>query len=349
MLLAFILVAVPGVFAASYVTAGSGRASNKQPPVGTSSVTVTTASANVPQVASLAVTSAFHSALELGLAKAEHEGGHAEAAIWADNWPQPIVVGDRDQMRLWSTAKPPTALAVMAAARAARKPLYPQFETWMERAFERSENCPEREMVLYLQSLAGSPLGAVNAFQNILGQARAHANVQPIPQPPDGSACEVTPPPWLGVLRFPLTNDALQFGTATWTIGDAIAFAHALAIGTYGNDGRRVLALMAKPKLPSLEQSKGEFTAPYEWGAGHAFSGWKPMYKAGWGGRQHGNFMVVQYVVLLFRGHKIAIAAAFHPNQQPTKDDPGEVNAWLALEDIFLPLRTAIAHAYRAH
>jgi hypothetical protein len=382
--LAFAGGALLGVIAAMYLMSGSGSTAAERPspvtaaPAATATVveqaTPSAAKVGAPldvvpqmsqvqpqQAADTSTRAAFQTALDAGVARAQHEGsagGLAEAAIWVDGWPDALVspAGDDRAMRLWSTAKPPTALALMKAAEAQHATLDKGIQTWMEAAFERSENCPEREMVIYLQHLTGTAQAnaaayagaAARAFRDVL--ARAGAKAAFVPEwtaSPDTNACE-SAPHLLGPLRYPLTDYALHLGTTTWTIRDAAAFAHALAIGRYGANGRRVLELMAKPKLRSREEKPADFTAPLEWGAGDVFSSWNPAYKAGWGGTLQSDFMVVQYVVLHVNGHDIGIAAAFHPNHQPHIDDPGEESAWLALEDMFRPIRTAITRVYAA-
>jgi hypothetical protein len=302
----------------------------------------------------VALRRSFEQALIRGVHAADRvgaEGGHAEAAIWVDSWPAPLSYsspGSPAQMRLWSTAKPVTALAVLASARAAHQRPRAALQRWMEAAFERSENCPEREMVLYLQALNGNAaVVAADAFRNVL--AAAGVADAWIPTVAAGSQEDCTAAAArLGPLPYPFSSKALLLGTATWTIRDAAAFAHALAIGVYGPDGERVITLLRAPKTPSTELTKpSDFTAPPAWGAGDVFAAWQPAYKAGWGGSRNGDFMVEQYVVLRLGGHNIGIAAAYHPRQQPAIDDPGLGNAWTALEDIFLPLRQTIEQAYQ--
>lgn len=371
LLLAVIAGAVPGAVAGAYLASNSRDASPRPAPlppvIATTHVVVEQPSATTGQTAaeptsppvihftgpsvSAALLQAFRDALDRGVAEAERvggDGGRAGAAIWVEGWPEPVVVGDNDQMRLWSTAKPPTALAVMAAANAAGKRPVDGFQRWMSAAFERSENCPEREMVLYLQALNRNvPRDAAHQFRQVLARAGIDdAHVPGGVYPPDGTSC-LTAAGRLGPLLYPLTTNALQLGTATWTVRDAVYFAHALATGVYGTDGERVLVLMRKPKARSRELLRAsDFTAPIGWGAGDVFKGWQPAYKPGWGGHNRGDFVIEQYVVLNVRGHRIAIAAAYHPRQQPTVDDPGQGDAWLALEDIFRPLRAAIEHEY---
>ncbi len=125
---------------------------------------------------------------------------------------------------------------------------------------------------------------------------------------------------------------AYQYGTATWTVTDAIRFAHALGSGAYGAAGDGVLGYLSRPKGVSAEAGPGGFTADVAWGAGRAFARWHPAYKAGWGGADRGNFLVGQIAVVRVGGRTAAVAAMYHPSRQPTSDDPGQVDAAVALE-----------------
>ncbi|MGB2711318.1 MAG: hypothetical protein WBC33_07360, partial [Conexibacter sp.] len=134
---------------------------------------------------------------------------------------------------------------------------------------------------------------------------------------------------------------AYQYGTATWTVRDAIGFAHALASGVYGDAGRAALRLLGLPKLRSDEPGAVLTTDP-GWGAGLAF-GRSTAYKAGWGGARQGRFLVGQLAVVRAGGRTAAIAAMFHPAQQPTADDPGQVHAADALEALLSALAAQLA------
>jgi hypothetical protein len=298
---------------------------------------------------------AFEKALHQGVAAAQGLGGRAEAAVWVDGWSKPVVVGGGEQMRLWSTAKPLTALTVMVVAQKSHIDVDKGFAEWMAAAFKRSENCPQREMELYLQQLMGMQpsnnsvlaRAPVKAIKNVLTQAAIRDAVVPnTTQPFDGSCSSASHR--FQRLPLALTQYALQLGTMTWTIRDAVKFAHALANGVYDRHGRRVLDLMRARKAPNREFLNGsDSSARLEWGAGNVFRGWKPAYKAGWGGRNDDEFMVVQYVVLRVYGHDIAAAAAFHPSTQPIFDDPRQLNASRAIEAMFGPLRAAIERVLR--
>jgi hypothetical protein len=117
-------------------------------------------------------------------------------------------------------------------------------------------------------------------------------------------------------------------------VADAVRFAHALGAGVYGQAiSESVLGAMRKPKGRSREVSASEFTAPVDWGAGHSFAGLNPAYKAGWGGAQQGAFLAGQIASIeLPRGGRVAVAVMFHPDVQPTKDDPGLTAAPQALD-----------------
>jgi hypothetical protein len=267
--------------------------------------------------------------------------------VWVDGWLKPITNtthGTDIRMRMWSTGKPPTAIAVLQAAGVR---IDPRFTGWMQGAIERSENCPWREMVLYLQALKG-PLAktATERFDAVFQTAGA-TGVRTIGtlEPPDSGACTgATYKDW----PYPLTDSAPQLGVTTWHIEDAVRFAHALGTRQYRSSGDTVLHAMREPKHPSreLDDPATEYTANPNWGAGVVFKGWDPAYKSGWGGQRHGDFMLAQYIVLNVHGHIVAIAAAFHPLHQPTSDDPGQHGATLGIESMLTPIRRAIEKLY---
>ena len=368
-MLAFALGTLPGMLAAYVLTGGSNAASPAvvalQPPVRTTStVVVTTPSApaqgsettqpttseNRTPVIRPAERTAFVKALKTGAKAAQSVagGGAAEVGVWVDTWPEPIIdtsYGGDISMRMWSTGKPPTAIAVLQAA---GDQLNPYFDEWMKGAIERSENCPWRAMVLYLQDLSGgSPLAATQRFEAVLAHAGAkRVRTYAKPASLEGSCARAE-----RSMHLPsrLGEPAPQFGVTTWHIEDAVRFAFALGGGRYDAAGDAVLKEMRQQKSPSTEliDPKRDYTPDPNWGAGTVFAGWDPAYKAGWGGlRKPGNFMLAQYVVLNFRGHNIAIAAAFHPNTQPTLDDPGQNNADQAIVRMLDPIRAAIEMWY---
>jgi hypothetical protein len=115
-----------------------------------------------------------------------------------------------------------------------------------------------------------------------------------------------------------------------------VRLVHALSVGTYGTAiSDRVLGLMRLPKLPSREVDPDELTAPLDWGAGESLPP-ETAYKAGWGGSQNGNFLAGQIAVADLPGiGTAALVAVFHPDEQPSSDDPGITSAPAALDDIF--------------
>ncbi len=112
----------------------------------------------------------FRFALERGVAQARDLDGHVQAAVWVDDWPAPIAVGDdlRRPLRMWSLAKPVEAVAALQFASRKRVQLTAGFTLAMERALRRSENCSARRIVLELEQLAGGPAGARVAFAAVL-------------------------------------------------------------------------------------------------------------------------------------------------------------------------------------
>lgn len=286
---------------------------------------------------------ALRRGVELALARYP---GRAEAALWIDGWPRPLVAGDAGRrMRMWSMSKPVTAVAVRQALEATNQSSSAALEEAMTRAIRRSENCRQRRVVIGLQELTGSAANARLRFMDVLRQAHASANVPAQTAPPE-AMCRT----YLlsSGISDPL-RQALQLGTATWRITDAVAFAHALADHAYGRAGDAVLALMRAPKQVSEELgSPDEYTVDEDWGAGRSFSAWHPAYKAGWGGSLHENFLAGQLVEMQVGAHRVAVAAAFHPAVEPSTDNPGATKAPQALETIFDALQPSLARLARA-
>lgn len=268
--------------------------------------------------------------LQAGARRAATLGGSVHAAAMLSGWEAPVVAAsdpaDADRaMRLWSTSKVLTAVALLREAAWDDRPgerLSPEVEEALTGALVRSENCRQRRVVLELQEATGSPEQARSELAAIVASAGADIAL--------GSEVERPQPicrPFLETQRA--TADpmapALLLGTSTWTMADAVRFANALASGRYGDAvGNRVLDLMRRPKQPSRETPPGDYTAALDWGAGRALAGFDPAFKAGWGGTLIDDFFVSQMVVLdLPDGGTASLAIAFHPNVQPSKDDPG--------------------------
>jgi hypothetical protein len=275
-------------------------------------------------------------ALDSGVRAAERLGGTAEAAVWVQGWPQPVHAGDfRRVTRMWSMSKPVTAVATLeAAAKIGRAPSATLVDA-MSRALSRSENCRQRRVVLGLQTIAGGVPAAHADIVDVLSRsgargARVTEDVGPIAAP-----CRSYLSSTSAGLADPF-GPALLLGVSTWTVDDAVAFAHALAAGVFGSAGDRVIGLMRAPKARSAElEVPSDYTARLDWGAGRALRPWRPAYKAGWGGSADGRFLVGQIAVIDVEGTYIALAAMFHPSVQPAIDDPGSTAGPAAIEAIF--------------
>lgn len=285
-------------------------------------------------------------ALTTSVRRAAALGGSVEAAAMLIGWPEPVVVtsagsGARRWMRLWSMSKIVTMVGVLRAegwAGKAGSPLSAELEDALEGAIVRSENCRQRRVVLELQRGTGSAEAARRAVEEVLRVAGGEVRTSGEVEPPDPSCIA-----YLESQREtadPL-GPGLLLGTSEWRIGDAIRFIDALGAGAYGKAvTERVLAEMRVPKAASREVAPGELTAPIEWGAGHAFSGLAPAYKAGWGGSQDGNFLAGQIALVdLDRVGRLAIAVMFHPDVQPPTDDPGRTTAPRAIELVMSSVR----------
>lgn len=275
-------------------------------------------------------------------------GGEVEAAVMLRGWSRPVIAASPPEavsrsMRMWSMSKVVTMVSLLRAngwGESRGKALGPELEAALEGAIERSENCPQRRIVIELQRLAGSPAAARKALASVLAAAGASGEIGTEMALPE-AAC-VAYLEGQGEVADPL-GSALLLGTSTWRIEDAVRFAHALAAGEFGAAlGGKVLALMRVPKGLSREVGAGELTAPLDWGAGQALTGLDPAYKAGWGGTQQGAFFAGQLAVVDFdRAPGTALAVAFHPSVQPGFDDPGLTAAPRAIAAVMAAVRSA--------
>jgi hypothetical protein len=285
-------------------------------------------------------------ALAGGVRAAERGGGSAAAAAWVVGWGTPILVGDDRLDRMWSISKPVAALATLEANHDSPAS---GLDHALTAAIQRSDNCAERGVVLTLQAADGAD--TATRFDDVLSRAGVApaGPLQVLPPSEDGPYC----PPLLQRWGIPESGDSAPgFGTYSWTLKDAVSFAHALADGEYGNSGATVLGLMRLQKRYGLEpDAPADYTGPLDWPpSGGTFpASWDPAYKGGWGGHAPrpgfpaGDFMAAQIVVLRVGGHSVALAARFWPSQEPTSDDPGITAAPGALHDLFARVQMSLA------
>jgi hypothetical protein len=270
--------------------------------------------------------------------------GTAEAAIMLDGWRSPVMAsseahGEDRFMRMWSMSKVATMVAVLRGlgwGHRPGRPISPELDEALHGAITRSENCRQRRVVLELQHLSGGTAAAREAIQAVFRDADAEVRVGTQIAPPEANCVE-----YLDTqteLAEPLAP-ALLLGTSTWRVGDAVRFVRALSIDTYGAAiSREVLGLMRLPKLPSREVKAGELTAPLDWGAGESLPK-ETAYKSGWGGSLNGNFLAGQIALADLPGiDRAALVSVFHPDEQPSRDDPGVTAAPAALDAIFSAL-----------
>src|SRR4051794_12878121 len=257
----------------------------------------------------------FRAALRDGAARAEALGGQVEAAVWAPGWSAPVTVGRASRrMRMWSMSKPLAALGIYAAGAPD-----PATAHNMTRAITRSENCPQRSVVLRLQEVEGGPARAAAFLDSLLNTSGASVDVPAQALP---GACTTG------------SRRALQLGTTLWTVKDAVSFAHALGDGAYSQPAVPVLRLMSRPQRTSEEAATGTHTMDPPFGAGIALKDFHPAYKSGWGGSSAGNFLVGQFGVAYVHDQPVAFAVMFHPKQSMPRDDPGIAPSPQALETV---------------
>ena len=281
--------------------------------------------------------SGLKAALEKGVRDAEAMGGIAEAAVIVGDG-DPVFAGSASrEMRMWSMSKPVTAIAAAPGDGGHRHSagLDGRCATRCGDAITKSENCPQRRVVIGLKALnGGSSAKARQAFRSVLDAGRRRRRpYRARTRTARGSVATAT------CKRTPGAGDPLQpapqFGVSTWTVVDAARFASALGQRRYGAPGEQVLELMRRPKGRSTElTTREDYTADSNWGAGRVFSGQNAAYKAGWGGTKQGKFMAGQIVTFAGRDGVVALAAMFHPSKQPDRDDPGQENTAAAIEAI---------------
>ncbi|MGC1853497.1 MAG: hypothetical protein WA687_13790, partial [Solirubrobacterales bacterium] len=253
-------------------------------------------------------------------------------------------------MRMWSISKVATMIALLQLLGWGERPgEMPSAEvaSALAGALTRSENCRQRRVVLELQRAAGGIAATRRALAEVLAQAGGRIVPGSQVEAPE-SLCV----PYLeeqAEIPEPLAP-ALLLGTSHWRVGDAARLVHSLAVGTYGTAiSSQVLELMRARKQPSRESEPGELTVPLNWGAGAAFPGLIPAYKAGWGGSLNGNFLAAQIAVVpIGGGDHLALAVMFHPDAQPSRDDPGITAAPEAVEAVMDAVRLAAFPPSRA-
>jgi hypothetical protein len=288
-------------------------------------------------------------ALAGGVEAAAALGGAVEAAAMADGWDAPVVEastqgGDERYMRMWSMSKVATMVALLRSLGwrdAPGKPVSAEVEMALSGAIRRSENCHQRRVVLELERVTGSTAAARAALADVFLLSAARARIASTTEAAE-SVCSPYLEAQTGV-DDPL-RPALLLGTSTWRVGDAVLLMHALADERLGSAvSEQALALMRAPKLASREAAASELTAALDWGAGEVYAGLQPAYKAGWGGALNGNFLAGQIALIpLPGGSHLALAAMFHPDRQPTRDDPGITAAPEAIMLVMRALREAV-------
>jgi hypothetical protein len=285
----------------------------------------------------------LRAALQRGVREADALGGEAAAAVWISGDAAPLSSGPVSaRHRMWSMSK---AVVSIAALEGVDDRPDSVVSSALADAIRRSDNCAIRRVILGLQGGSNRGVaGAVAAFEGVL--AKAHARIEAAPQ---AAVAEESCMGYLERHRGGLPGGdlgvAVQFGTAEWSVLDAIAFTHALGDDVYGAPGEHLLELMARPKEGPLEEPAPPAAPPLDWGAGAVFpNSWHPAWKAGWGGGRErpARFLAGQIVVLRLGHTPVAVVAVFLPNVQPTVDNPGITQAPQALEQIFSAVRSGL-------
>jgi hypothetical protein len=290
-----------------------------------------------------AARSQLQAALDHGVRDADELGGQAAAAVWISGDARPLLSGPADTPhRMWSMSKAVVSIAALQAVHAEPDPV---MGSALADAIRRSDNCAIRRVIVGLQQrLNRGVMGTEASFDGVLTDAGAG-----IETTPQAAAAEAACVPYLDRHRGGLSSGDLgvtpQFGTAQWSVRDAIAFTHALGDGVYGAAGAYLLGLMAESKQSPLEEPPPPSAPALDWGAGAVFPrAWRPAWKAGWGGSQQhpADFLAGQLVVLHLARTTVAAVALFLPSSQPIDDNPGITSAPVAIERIFAAVRSGL-------
>jgi hypothetical protein len=253
----------------------------------------------------------------------------------------------RTPVRMWSVAKVPTAIALLEAygwgERRGRDPV--EIRRAMTSALVGSADCAQRQLVVALQEETGGREAARTAVRAVLERGGARATRVLARASVAGAGCR----PRLAAsgLSDPYRS-ALQLGTAEWTIPDAARFALALGNGTYPPAvQRRILGLLRRTKTKSDDAFTGglDVTTDARWGAGLAFAGLDPAYKAGWGGSSGETPTFVNQQAIFVRnrqGEALGIAVSFEPSYRPVRDDPALTAAPQAFLALLREVRTEL-------
>jgi hypothetical protein len=284
----------------------------------------------------------------------EATDGVVQMGLMLGSSPRTVLVGQRldEQLRLWSLSKPLVAVTLLRDEGADASRLATELRVYLARSLRRSDNCAQRYITLRLQQLTGSIAAAENAIAQMLALSGAHANLAASQTDTLGAACVTSSYEGLPAAYVPLR--ALLVGTATWTIGDAVHFVHALSDGFDTGAGRTasriVLGLMHEPKLASVEPGAGDLLATPGWGAGQVFTApcWRLAYKAGWGGAQaHIPWLGAQIgTISLPHRQTLQFAVAVHPYVQPPDDDPGRTTVPAGIVAMLTTLREQLQADY---
>ncbi len=325
---------------------GCGKLKSSDPsPLSSPSVANTSAPTTAEDLAVLQNHSApirlVQRTLQRGSDDAQDRGVKIYAAVSADGWKRAAQVNGGEQLRMWSTAKAVTATTSLLTALDEGKPPPSELAEAMRGAIQRSENCRQRRVVLWLQEMAGGPAGAADAVRSTLSSAGADdVEISQTAATPDAECIDYLN---ASSAANPL-GPSLLLGTAKWTPVAASTFSLALAAGEFGSAGRSVYRLMQLPKQRSREQKDPTaYTADVAWGAGKAMDGLKPAYKSGWGGVEQKNFIAGQIIALRVSGVSYGVAVFGSPDVQPANDDPGKTAVPAAVEEVLSLLAPVLA------
>lgn len=281
----------------------------------------------------------LNAALLRGISKVHASGSAVQAAVWVEGADMPVIAGDAlDQpMRPWSMVRVATTIAAYRAAVASGQPgPSPTMTEAMRGTIVRAENCRHHRLVLGLQELAGGREAARAAVAKVFSDAGAEGFEVADQQGRAEPYCDAYLTQAGDGLKDP-TGTVVQFGTSSWTISDAIDFAHSLGAGVFGDAGRFVLDLMREPKQTNRDSEvASDYAAPLDWGAGRVLERWDPAYKGGWGGAHRPvKYVAGQIAVVTVADRNVAIAAVIHPATEPTSDDPRRAGVIEPIEAIF--------------
>ena len=233
----------------------------------------------------------------------DSNNGKLAFAVAVSDTDEPIIGGtDKDsRAAMLNLANP---VAAVAAVKAGETPSQ-NLRSAISDAITKTSACGERRVTVGLQKLTNPDLTNSTAARNAFEQVLSQAGVTPDSSTPatgklaSGTNSSTPDGCWQYLRNYSVdgqkeTTDIALFGERKWSVSDAAKFQSALAIGAFGESGRKVYSDMVLPK--QRDEPDPNPSTPPGWGAGKALSEWPTAYQSAWGSSQRdsSSFQVTQ-------------------------------------------------------